>query len=50
MYIIWALRRQQVDLSINPAEDNNNIYDCFCAHASFDAGVFFMSVYHHFRR
>jgi len=43
-YIILALRRQQVVQTINPAEDINNLFDCFCVSVSFDAGAFFMSV------
>ncbi len=35
LYIVMALRRQQVAQAINPAEDNNSFYfDCFCAFAS----------------
>ena len=44
VYYVIALQRQQVVSTINPAEDINNLFDCFCVSASFDAGIFFMSV------
>ena len=43
-YYTIALRRQQVVSTIIPAEDINNLLDCLCVSASFDAGIFFMSV------